>query len=295
MTSAALRRVCFSALAATAALTLAPAAQAASDDIAYTCTLFSLPVDIELEDLSPDERQMLKSVEEGDVDAGEAAEEIPEFVEIEGLKATAAFDSAIEDGATAAVGSRVELEPVEATLTIGDDVADELRTLGITEGIAGAGLLARIEETDAFRETDFFFESLSVPASGGFTLTSDEGYAESFRVNAAGTFTYEAGDLGVFFGTDDEESGAFAALECAPDDDQDLSIDQVVAPGAATPTPTPTPTPTTTPSAPVRPDVVQTDAAQPTSPSWLPLAAAGAGSFILVGGLTLTRRSAARH
>ncbi|WP_353952674.1 DUF6801 domain-containing protein [Knoellia sp. S7-12] len=290
MTSAALRRVCFTALAATAALTLAPSAQAASDDIAYTCTLFSLPTDIDLEDLSSDEREMLKSVEEGEVDAAEAAEDIPEFVEIEGLNATASFDSAIEDGATAAVGSRVELEPVAATLTFGDDVASELRTLGITDGIAGAGMLAGIEETEADRETEFFFEKLSVPASGGFTLTTEDGVADSIRINGAGTYTYVAGDLGVFFATGDDETGTFAALECVADDDQDLTIDQVTA-KAAPPTGTPTPTP----SGPVRPDVVQTDVAQPTSPSWLPFAAAGAGSFILVGGLTLTRRNAARH
>lgn len=284
MTSAALRRVCFSALAATAALTLTPSAQAASDDLAYTCTLFSLPTDIELEDLNSAERQLLKSVEEGDVDPGEAAEEIPEFVEIEGLKATASFDSAVEDGATVAVGSRVELEPVAGTFSFGDDVATELRKLGITDGFAGATLLAGIEETETDRETDFFFETLSVPASGGFTLTSEDGMAESFRVNAAGTFTYVAGDFGVFFGTGDEDDGAFAALDCVADEDQDLTIDQVVAKAASTPTPTPS-----TPG-PVRPDVVQTDAAQPTSPSFIPAAALGFGVIAMAGAYALQRR-----
>lgn len=288
MTSSTTRRLCFGALAATAALAISVPAHAASDEIAYTCTLYALPFGIEVDELDTEEQELLRSATEGEVAPEALAEEIPEFVEIEGLTATASFDSVIKDGATAAAGTRVELSPVAGAVTLGADVTDELVALGITEGEAGALLFAGIEETGVESDTEFYFDSVSVPKSGAFTLKDSDGFAESFRVNAPGTFTYTAGDLSVYISTGDEESGSFAALECVADDDQELAIDQVTVKAAATPTPT-------TPG-PVRPDVVQTDAAQPTAPSWLPLAAAGTGSILVLGASSaLLRRRGARR
>ncbi|KGN40162.1 hypothetical protein [Knoellia aerolata] len=287
-----LRRVAVTA--ATAALTglgvvaVGPA-HAASAELAYTCTLFSFEDGVEVDDLDADDRALLESAKEGDVPLAELEAEIPGLVEIPGLEATATFDSAIEDGATARAGSTVELEPVAASFTLSPEIGAELRALGITEGEAGAMLFAGIEETGLERDTEFYFDTVSIPESGPLTLSTEDGFAEDFRVNAPGTFTYVAGEVELFIAVEDEESILFAGLTCTPDEDQDLTIDQVVA--AAAPTPTPTPTA----PGPVRPDVVQTDAAQPTSPAWLPVASLGLGSILVVGAASRLRRRAPRH
>jgi len=291
MPSTAVRRLCLGVFAASASLALVAPAQAASAEIAYTCSLFALPAGVDIDDLDAEGQNLLKSAEKGEVKPDALAAEIPEFIEVEGLKATASFDSAIADGATTTAGSTVALEPLSARFTFDAAVTAELGKLGITQGEAGALLFAGIDETGAEREAEFYVESVSVPDSGAFTLESDDGFAEPFKVNAPGEFTYVAGDFSFFIATGDELTGSFAALECVADDDQDLTIDQVTATAAPT---TPT-TPTTPPSEPpVRPDVVQTDAAQP-SPSSLPLVAAGAGSVVVLGAAShLLRRRAVR-
>ncbi|MFW5472587.1 hypothetical protein ACOCJ5_04690 [Knoellia sp. CPCC 206450] len=288
MPSSLLRRACLGAFAASTSLALVTPAQAASAEITYTCGLFALPAGLDVADLGAHGQKLLESAEKGEVAPDALAAEIPEIIEVEGLKVTASFDSAIADGATTTPGSTVELEPLSARFTFDAGVTAELGKLGITEGEAGALLFAGVDETGAEREAEFWFESVSVPGSGAFTLESDDGFAEPFKANAPGEFTYVAGDFSFFLATGDEENGTFAALECVADDDQDLTIDQVTARAEGT-TPPPTPEP-------VRPDVVQTDAAQPASPSMLPLLAAGAGSVVVLGaGSHLLRRRAARR
>ena len=148
------------------------------------------------------------------------------------------FDSAMRTAPPPAP-STVQLEPVEGAIVLSAEAVAEIRKLGLNDGVAGALLLAGIEETGADSETDFFFDAVSLPESGSLTLSTDDGFAEPFRANAAGTFTYVAGDLELFIASEDEESVMFAGLSCIPDEGQDLTIDQIVAVGATTPTPTP--------------------------------------------------------
>ncbi|WP_156971536.1 hypothetical protein, partial [Knoellia sinensis] len=244
-----LRRAGAAAVLSGLAFAATAPAHAASGELTYTCTLFGFPQGFDVESLDATERKLLDSAKGGEFSTQGLAEEIPGLVEVHGLKASAAFDSAIEDGATAAPGATVELEPVAGSFEFAPEVGAELRKLGITEGFAGAMLFAGIEETGLERETEFFFDTVSVPESDALTLTAEDGVAQSFRVNAAGTFTYTAGDFEFFIATDDEnpEDMTFAGLSCIPDDDQDLTIDQVDAtakPAPTTPAPT-TPAPTT--------------------------------------------------
>ncbi|WP_404382110.1 hypothetical protein LL946_15215 [Knoellia locipacati] len=272
-------------------LTTAPV-HAASAELDFTCTLFGFPELPEGTELGAEERRMLDAAREGEASLDALADEIPEVIEIPGLKLSASFDSAIADGATTTAPSTVQLEPVKGAIVLSAEAVAEIRKLGLTEGVAGALLLAGIEETGADSETDFFFDAVSLPESGSLTLSTDDGYAEPFRANAAGTFTYVAGDMELFIASEDEESVMFAGFSCVPDEGQDLTIDQIVATGAPTTTPTPTPSA----PGPVRPDVVQTDAAQPTSPTWLPLTAAGIGSVLLFGAASqLVGRAGRRH
>lgn len=278
MPASILRRATFAAASATIAglgVLAASPASAVSAELDYTCTFYGFPEGLDEGELDPEERKLVDAAKEGEVPLDELAAELPEIIEIEGLAATAAFDSAIADGATTTPGSTVELEPVAGTVVLSAEIRAEVRKLGITEGFAGALLWAEIEETSAERETEFFFDEVSIPESGSLALSTEDGVAEAFRANAAGTFTYAAGDFELFIAPADEESAVFAGVGCTPNDDQDLRIDQIVAVGATTPAPT-------TPE-PVRPGVVQTDAAQPISPTWLPLAAAGVGSIVLAG------------
>ena len=297
MTATPLRRATVTAAAATLAglgLLTATPAHAVSDELSYTCSLFALPDGFPIEDLGTEERRLLDSAKEGELAPEELAAEIPEIIELDGLKATATFDSAIEDGARVVAGTSVELEPVSGTFTLSPEIGDALRELEIPDAVGGAFVFTSIEETGLERGVEFYFDSVTIPASGEVTLSSEDGFTEAFRAHAPGTYTYVAGDFDLFVGTEEGETAAFAGISCVLDEDQDPTIDQVVATAASTPTPTPTPT--TPPAGPVRPDVVQTDVAQPTSPTWLPLAATGVGSVLVLGAASrLTRRSARRR
>jgi hypothetical protein len=275
-----LRRVSVTAAAATfvglGALAATPA-QAASAELSYTCTLFSLPPGIELPDLSEAERQGLRDAVEGDVEGLEALLEEVDFVEVPGLKLTASFDSAI-DAPTAPVGTEIELSPVQTRITLPTATAAALGELNLPVAMGGSYLVAGFDESGAERDVLTEFEGFAA-GDGTFSATG-EGEAESYVLEEAGQHTYLAGDLFVVL-SDPQEN--FAYLECTLDEGQDSTIDVITARAATTTPPAPAP-------APVRPEVVQTDAAQPTSPSWLPLAAAGAGSVLVLGAASHVRR-----
>lgn len=286
MPSSVLRRLCLGAFSASASLALVAPAQAASSELTYTCTLFSLPAGLDVGDLGAEGQQLLESAEKGEVDPGALAAEIPELVEVEGLKVTASFDSAIKDGATATVGSTVQLAPVSTTIQFPAATVAALGDLDLDVAFGGSYLYAGIDETGAERDVETEFESLEL-VDGTLTATG-EGDAEPFTLRQPGDHTFVAGDLEIILL--DESETSFVVLECSLDEGQDATIDVVTAKAAATTAP-PAPAP-----GPVRPDVVQTDAAQPASPSTLPLLAAGAGSVVVLGAAShLLRRRAARH
>lgn len=275
------------ALTGLAVLAAAPAgAESASLD--YTCSVFSLTVDLPVGELPEDILAPLEDALAGGLDTLEDLDlaDLP-LDEVGDLPITAVFDSAIGDGATTTVGSTVALSPLTTTITLPPETVAALTGIDLPVATGGLLLSAGIDETGTDREALFDFEQVSL-TDGRLTL-SGGGEADSFTAQTAGDHTYVAGDLQLILL--DPEDG-FAAIECTLDEGQDSAIDQITAKAG---TSAPAPTPTTTAPAPVRPVVVQTDAAQPTSPTWLPFAAAGASSIVLVGGLTLTRRSAARR
>ena len=89
MTSSTTRRLCFGALAATAALAISVPAHAASDEIAYTCTLYALPFGIEVDELDTEEQELLRSATEGEVAPEALAEELRRLDEDDTYAATA--------------------------------------------------------------------------------------------------------------------------------------------------------------------------------------------------------------
>ncbi len=287
-----LRRASVTAAAATfaglGALAVAPA-HAVSAELTYTCSAFTVSEEIDPEGLPEAAREAIERAQEGDLSGLEdlqgleGLEDLP-IEEIEDLVVTAVFDSAIANGATTTPGSTVALSPLTTTITLAPETVAALTDIDLATAEAGAVLYSGIEETGAEREAYFEFEDVSV--TGGRAELKGTGDAEAFKANAPGTFTYAGGDLDVFIG---DPQGPFTVLECTLDEGQDATIDVITAKAA------PTTPPTTPPTGPVRPDVVQTDAAQPTSPTWLPLAATGVGSVLVLGAASrLTRRSAHR-
>lgn len=295
MPTSTLRRASATAAAAAFAglgvLAAAPA-HAQSAELTYTCSLFVITEAIDLELLPDAAAEAITKAKEGDLSglqdleaiAGLAAADLPADL-VEGLPVTAAFDSAIADGATTAVGSTVALSPLDAAITLPPETVAALTGISLDAALAAGVLYAGIDETETDRDAFFDFDEVAVE-DGQISLLGT-GDAESFTATQAGTHSYVGGDMDVLVG---DPVGAFAVLQCTLDDGQDSTIDVITA-KAAVPTPTPTPSPTQ--PAPVRPDVVQTDAAQPTSPTWLPLVGAGAGSILAVAGAShLLRRRA---
>lgn len=321
------RRACVGTLATgLAALTLAAPASAESVDLNYTCALFTVDIPGEFdpealeeklteeldqgESLKDAAREAIPEVEKadptakaaptstdkpaadepGDDEADEPGDdEEPPFPDItpiaENLPLTARFDTAIADGATTPLGKDVSLEPASARFTLSTELTDELGALSIGTGLGGAYVYGGVVESDQPIGIEFDLDTFGL-GKGPVTLDGTSSFAdEEVAVTKAGTYTYAAGDLDFFF--IDEETLTVAGLECTLDEGQDPTVDQVTAKAATTPT-----TPTT--PAPERPVVVQTDAAQPTSPSWLPLTAAGLASILVLGGATrfATRRAA---
>lgn len=217
---------------------------------------------------------------------------------------TSTFDSALDDGEIVAPGD-VVLNPVAGQVVIAEAEVGLLRWLNITS-LEGSGTLqAGIDETGQDLPVNFSVGRTPVPAAGAMSITFNGSTAGPATVEDEGQYGFVAGDADIALTTD---SGSKLTLACtlndgddAPEFDDLIDFFEVQADE-----PSPTPTPTTTPSAPtatpspttapspVRPDVVQTDAAQPTSPSWVPFAGL-AGSIALGGGLLVARRSAARH
>lgn len=329
------RRVCVGTVAAgvagLTALTLAGPASAASADLDYTCALFSIdiPGGIDPEDLEDElteeldkgqslkeaARQVIPQGPEGDTapegkaapsvpaaptdepaasDAPDAADAPDDDLEegpwpditpiAEDLPLSARFDTAIADGATTPVGKNVSLEPATARFTVSPELATELSALSVGEGLGGAFLYGGVVESEQEIGIEFDIDDFTL-GDGDLTLEGTSAFADDdLAVDKAGTYTYAAGDVDAFF--IDEENLAVVGLECTLDEGQDATVDQVTAKAAPAPAPTP-----------VRPDVVQTDAAQPTSPAWLPLTAAGLGSILVLGAASVTarRRSAARR
>jgi len=281
------------ALAGLGVFAVAPA-QAQSAELDYTCSLLTLDGDIDPDQLPEEARKALELAQEGDLsgieglDAIEGLQDALPLEEIGNLAVTAVFDSAIADDATTPVGSTVKLSPLKATVTLLPETVAALTGIDIESALAGAVLYAGIDETGKDREAFFEFDDIAL--DDGRLNLSGTGDAQSFKVRETGTHTYVAGDLEIFLA--DSES-TFTMLECTLDEDQDATIDQITAQAAPTTTPPPAttaPTPT-----PVRPSVVQTDAAQPTSPTWLPLAAVATGSILVLGaGSHLLRRRALR-
>lgn len=326
------RRVCVGTVAAgiagLTALTLAGPASAASADLDYTCALFSIdiPGGIDPEDLEDElteeldngqslkdaARKAIPQAPEGDTapegkaapsvaaaptDAP-AASDVPDAPDApdddldegpwsditpiaEDLPLSARFDTAIADGATTPVGKNVSLEPATARFTVSPELATELSALSVGEGLGGAFLYGGVVESEQEIGIEFDIDDFTL-GDGDLTLDGTSAFADDdLAVTKAGTYTYAAGDVDAFF--IDEENLSVVGLECALDEGQDATVDQVTAKAAPAPAPTP-----------VRPNVVQTDAAQPTSPAWLPLTAAGLGSILVLGAASVTaRRSAA--
>ncbi|MBM6405563.1 hypothetical protein JQN72_15060 [Phycicoccus sp. CSK15P-2] len=197
--------------------------------------------------------------------------------------ATASWDSGIADGLVVEVGDSVSLDPYTGTVELPTGFVDALRDSGRTE-LGGGGLqLTVLEESDEPFIIELVFDSTPVPASGPMTLDLSGVDPEDIEATEAGTYTLVAND---FFLSDDDDT---AGMYCELVDNGDATIDSFTAQAAPGPTVTVTPTPTVTVTAsPVRPVLVQTDAAG-AGPSLLP-AAAGAGLLVLAGGVAARRR-----
>ncbi len=271
------------ATAALSGLTLLAAAPASAESASldYTCSAFIVPADVELGELSDVARRAIEKAKGGDASALrslKAVEEEPPFEEIPNLAVSAVFDSVIADDAVVPVGSTVKLSPLTTTISFpAATVTAGLADIDLPVAQVAAFLYSRVDELNQEREALFEFKEFAFD-NGKFSATGT-GEADPFTAAKAGAYTYAAGDLEVYVG---DPEGPFAVFECTLDDDQDAAIDQVTAKAASTSTPTP--------SGPVRPDVVQTDAAQPTSPSWIPLAAAGVGSILVLGAASQVAR-----
>ncbi|KGN33992.1 hypothetical protein N802_09170 [Knoellia sinensis KCTC 19936] len=215
---------------------------------------------------------------------------------------TASFDSAIEDGATLPTGD-VDVNPLTGKVNIAEAQVGLIKFLGATS-IAGTGVLdSGVAETGQPVPVDFSFPATTVPASGGMTIPVTGSAEDAIDASEEGAYGFFAGDADLELTTN---SGQKLALSCTLAEDTTEEAALIDGFDAEKPKPSPTPTPTTstpapttpaptTSPSPVRPEIVQTDAAQPTSPTWLPFAGLGAGAVLLGGGLVVTRRSAARH
>lgn len=220
---------------------------------------------------------------------------------------TAQFDSAIEDGADVPAGD-VSVNPVSGKVTIAEAQVNLIKFLG-AKTLAGKGTLdSGVAETEQAVPVDFAFPATDVPASGAMSIDVTGEAADPIDASEPGEYGFYAGDVELTLTTD---KGTNLALKCTLDaetSDDDALIDWFTAveddkPTEPTETPEPTGTPEPTPSttapspstSPERPEVVQTDAAQPTSPAWLPMTAMGAGAVLLGGGFVATRRSASRR
>ncbi|PRY59296.1 hypothetical protein BCF74_11033 [Knoellia remsis] len=199
------------------------------------------------------------------------------------LPITAVFDSAIADGATAPANSEVTLDPVTAKIFLTPQINDQIPDAVFPVAIGGLDLYGGVPETDQEINAAIDFDSFG--EDGGGVIVSGKGEAdEALEVGGPGTYSYEAGDLTLY--AINEDDNLAIGIDCALNDGQDATIDTVRVVGAAG-----------SGSGPVRPVVVQTDAAQPTTPSALPYAAVAFGATLVIGGAAgmARRRSAARR
>lgn len=200
---------------------------------------------------------------------------------------TARFDSPLEDGAKVRVGTELQIAPVKGSYTLSPalvkdllDYAGDTPARG-TASVAMTGMLdnARLNIDLAWEDMPYALAAGS-PATLTGTGAPSEGDPTSFEVRE-GAHEFRADDLFVALRLGDDLS---AYLACTPQRGTSTLIDRITGVAATS----------TTAPAPARPSVVQTDAAQPTSPSWVPLAA-GAGSILVLGAASVTARRRAAH
>lgn len=181
----------------------APGAQAASDEIHYTC------------DYSVGDRVGTGSV-------------------------TASFDSGVDDGFVVTAGEFVSLDPITGSVTLPQEFTDALRQDGLTS-IRGAGsiFLGVQEPADKLGEATLQFDA-EIPAEGQFTVPVS-GQIGKYQPRTAGTYTLVTG-AELFFFLDPEGPDGDSGLTCTPDSAGDSAIDTFAATAAATPTMTVTTT-----------------------------------------------------
>ncbi|NHA69673.1 DUF6801 domain-containing protein [Phycicoccus flavus] len=228
---------------------------------------------------------------------------------------TGRFDTALVDGATVRAGEPFGFDPSTGRFDLPQDFVDALRAQGDTEFFGYASVEAPWDVVGGRQSIGMDVPLTPIPATGPMTIPLVGSRNGTETLTEPGTYTLVAGQFGLV--SDDD----FAGLVCtvAPGVPTEVRAIDTLTVTPATPTPTPTGEPTSTPTttagpsatatppataspaatvtaAPVRPVLVQTDAAEHDGPSGLPATlAALLGAGLLAGGVLARRRTATRR
>ncbi len=204
--------------------------------------------------------------------------------------ATASFDTAVPDGLVVDVGDQVTLNPFTGTVTFPEAFVTMLRDAGLTSLEGGGEAFLFVDGGEGELYAAFPWGPVAVPAEGPLTVELLEGDAESYRVQDAGAHRILMSGFAFWVETGEEEPVAW--MFCGSDDE--VVVDTFQARQA---TAVPVPTVTVTTAAPVRPVLVQTDAAQGDDrAAGAPVL--GAGALVLLAtavGLRRAQRSSSRR
>lgn len=199
----------------------------------------------------------------------------------DGFAMTAKFDSAIEDGVKVPVGTTVRLSQVPGQFTFSAPLVAAMRDLGVPAGMADATMdsyfMQGLEKSPTtYTEMEFDF-------SGGAATIHGPGKAAAYTVRTEGAHTFAAGK--VAFKLSHRDGFALGTITCEVAEGEEPAIDAVFGVAAA-----PTPTPTVTTGGPLRPEVVQTDAAQPSNDAGMPSALVAGAALLALSGAAGARR-----
>ncbi|MBM6399964.1 hypothetical protein [Phycicoccus sonneratiae] len=213
-------------------------------------------------------------------------------VEGSGDAASATWDSGIADDLVVATGTSVPLSPYTGTITLPTPFVDALRAQERPDLAGGGFHLVVVDESEQAFDLELLYGPTAVPAEGPMTLQVEGLDEVSVDTPEPGTYTLVTADFQLFV-EEDENTG----LACELTDEGDPTIDAFEAVGEA---PTTTPPATTAPAvapSPIRPALVQTDAAEGGSSGGHGLAwVGGALSLALAAGLRhVVRRAPRRH